>query len=280
MLDITFSWLVSIGLFLIDLLILIPGSCHMHPGRMAPGSRILVLATLLLASITITMLIALVHFNIDPYPFGIIYSFCLMALCVEVWFREDPQLLNGTHKYKELQGFPFFLFHQPGATGTKALVPMTSYTRVFGAWHAGGVCLCFFMNVLANDFPLAQKAQTSLALGLLWVTWGAINQWRSIYGAAQFCQMGIMFHSLAGPGCGLCGYWMLLFWYNNRIQGSWTVSESVLLGTFGLYTSCAVAWFVTQERKEAAPDKPMVSSMDENAKKIGEQEPLVFKGKF
>jgi len=248
------SWQIALGLFAADVLVIIPVSCHMLPGPMTPGSRTLIAATLLFALITLATLIALVDHDVDPYPYSTIYALALMVLCVEVWFREDPQLINGSR----LKGFPLFIFHQPGAAGTKATVPMASYTRVFGAWHAGGVCLCFFMHVLANDFPLAQKAQTSLALGLLWVTWGAINQWRSIYGAAQFCQMGIMFHSLTGLGCGLCGYWMLAFWYNNRTPGSWTGSESVLLGSFSLYVLCAVAWFVTQERKEATPDTPMV----------------------
>ena len=249
------SWYIAIGLFILDVFVLIPVLCHIFKGSMKPGSRTLISSTLLLGSITLAETIVLVYFNVDPYPFAIIYSFCLMVTCVEVWYRKDPELLNGS----KLKGFPFFFFFQPGAAETKAIVPMASYTLVFGAWHAGGVCLCFFMNVLAYDFPLTQKAQTSLALGLLWVIWATINQWRSIYGAAQFCQMGIMFHSLAGPGCGLTGYWMLSFWYRNRGDGSWTVSECVLLGTVALYMVFAMMWLVTQERREATQDsKPMM----------------------
>lgn len=196
----------------------------------------------------------LVKYNVDPYPYGILYSGTLMLVCVEVWYREDPQLSNGSH----LKGYPFFFFHQPGATKTKAPVPMAGYTRVFGAWHAGGVCLCFFMHILGNDFPRAQKAQTSLALGLLFIIWGAINQWRSIYGAAQFCQMGIMFHSLVGPGCGLCGYWQLAFWQNNRTNEGLMTGEIILLGTFASFVFGAVIWLLTQERREAAMDKAVV----------------------
>uniref|UniRef100_A0A7S4SUW7 Uncharacterized protein n=1 Tax=Ditylum brightwellii TaxID=49249 RepID=A0A7S4SUW7_9STRA len=243
------SWHVGIIKYAVDV-ISISVSSNMLRGPMAPGSLTLIGVTFVSALISLGVLINLIKYNVDPYPYGIIYSGTLMLLCVEVWFQEDPELFNGSR----LKGYPFFLFHDAGAAKTKAPVPMSSYTRVFGAWHAGGVCLCFFVHVLANDFPLAQKAQISLALGLLWLIWAAINQWRTIYGAAQFCQMAIMVHSLTGPGCGLCGYWQLWYWYVNRTSENYTVSECILLGTFASYFLCATVWLLTQERKEAAPD--------------------------
>merc|ERR1719150_2986766 len=169
-----------------------------------------------------------------------------MVLCVEVWWFEDPQLFNGS----KLKGWPFFLFHQPGAAETKAPVPMTGYTRVFGSWHAGGVCLSFFMHILGNEFQGVERARVSLALGMLWVIWAATNQWRAWYGAAQFCQVGIMFHALTGPGCGLCGYWFLIWWHMNR-AGAYTAGEITLMATFGIYVLLTLAWLATQERKEA-----------------------------
>lgn len=201
----------------------------------------------LVAVITYVM----VSMDADPFPFGILYGGALMVLCTETWFREDPQLFNGTI----LKGWPFFLFHQPGGEDTKAPVPMSGYTRVFGSWHAGGVCLCFFMHVLGLGFDEAHKAQTALALGLLWLIWAAINQWRAIYGAAQFCQAGIQIHGLTGPGCGLAGYWMLMWWHKHRTPGAFNGGEVTLLATFGIYELFALIWLFTQEVKEAVPDK-------------------------
>jgi hypothetical protein len=248
------AWLIAVIQFVLDV-IYINVSCHIFPGPMAPGSSTLIIATVLTTIFSVGTLTFLIIYKVDPYPFGIIYSGALMLLCVEVWYREDPELFNGSR----LKGYPFFLFRQPGSTGTKAPVPMAGYTRVFGAWHAGGVCLCFFMHIIAYDFPYEQKAQVSLALGLLWLIWGTINLWRTIYGEAQFCQTGIMVHSLIGPGCGLCGYLHLWFWYSIRfVTGqaqNLTVSEYILLGTVAFYFLCAMVWLVTQERKEAIPDK-------------------------
>lgn len=187
----------------------------------------------------------------DPFPYGILYGGALMVLCTEIWFREDPQLFNGT----VLRGWPFFLFHRPGAEDTLAPVPMSGYTRVFGSWHAGGVCLCFFMHVLGLGFPQAQKAQTALALGILWFVWASTNSYRSIYGAAQFTQTGIQIHGLTGPGCGLAGYWMLIWWRQHRDEGAFTGSEVTLLTTLGIYVLFSLAWFASQERTESVPDK-------------------------
>mmetsp|Transcript_20467 Transcript_20467/g.44427 ORF Transcript_20467/g.44427 Transcript_20467/m.44427 type:complete len:258 (+) Transcript_20467:68-841(+) len=221
------SCLVGFCLIAFEIFVLIPLSAHLYPGPMAPGSSTLITATLGLAVIAAAKLAVLMENNIDPFMCGLWYSFALLVLCVEVWFRENPELLNGSR----FKGYPIFLFHQPGGNGTKAIVPMPGYTRIFGAWHAGGVCLCFFMHVLGSGFPLEQKAQTALALGLLWAIWATINQWRSTYGASQFCQMGILFHSLTGPGCGLYAYWMLHFWLTNRSPGKFTGGEFILLGT-------------------------------------------------
>jgi hypothetical protein len=246
------SNLVGLCLVAFELVALIPLSCHIFPGPMAPGSSTLIAATLTFAVVTTLKLKVLMEHDIDPFAYGTWYSFALMVLCVEVWFREDPSLFNGS---KFTNGYPTYLFRQPGATQTKALVPMSGYTRVFGAWHAGGVCFCFFMHVLGSDFPRAQKAPTALALGLLWFIWAAINQWRSIYGAAQFCQMGILFHGLTGPGCGMEAYWMLHFWHQNRIPGDLTHAESVLLGTVAAFVLCTVAWLAINERNEAVSEK-------------------------
>lgn len=244
------SWNAGIVLFAFVAGIYLPMSCHILPGPIEPGSNKLMVSTLLSALISIGALALLVERNIDPYPFGIIYSGTLMLLCVEVWFREDPLMFNGSAS----KGFPFFLFHRPGGDRTMAPVPMaSSYTRrVFGTWHAGGVCLCFFMHVLANDFPMAQKAQTSLALGLLWLIWATINQWRSVYGGGQFCQMGVMAHSLVGPGCGLCGFWHIWFWHTNRrtSSGKFTTSEYILLGTCASLFFVAVAIWVVVAMKD------------------------------
>jgi len=200
----------------------------------------------------------MVNMKADPFPFGILYGGALMVLCTETWFREDPQLFNGTL----LKGWPFFLFHQPGGTDTKAPVPMKGYTRVFGSWHAGGVCLCFFMHVLGLGFPTPQKAQVALALGLLWVIWASINSWRAIYGAGQFCQVGIQIHSLTGPGCGLAGYWMLIWWHKNR-EGDFVEGELVLFVTFGIYCVFTLLWLLTQPRMEAVADKEAVAGKED-----------------
>ncbi len=243
------SYIVGFGVIALELLIFIPLLCHMFPGPMAPGSSILITATLILAGFSALKLMILMSFNIDPFAYGSWYSFCLMVLCVEVWFREDPELFNGS----QFKGYPVFLFHQPGGNGTKATVPMAPYTRIFGTWHAGGVCLCFFMHVLGSDFPLEQKAQTALALGLLWVIWATINQWRSIFGEVEFCQMGILFHSLTGPGCGLCGYWMLHFWHKNRTPGNFTSGELVLWSTVVVFMACAAVSLKIQQRHDPMP---------------------------
>lgn len=243
----SYSGLVGFCLVMLEIFVLIPLSCHVFPGPMAPGSSIFMTATLVFAAFTAFKLMILMSCDIDPFAYGTWYSFALMVLCVEVWFREDPELFNGS----QFKGYPIFLFHQPGGSSTKASVPMAPYTRIFGSWHAGGVCLCFFMHVLGTDFPMEQKAQTALALGLLWIIWASINQWRSIFGAEEFCQMGILFHSLTGPGCGLIGYWMLHFWRTNRTPGNFTNGELVLWGTVDAFVVGAAVWLHVKYQQRA-----------------------------
>merc|ERR1719271_180901 len=186
----------------------------------------------------------------DPYPYSMLYSGALMVLCVECWYTEDPKLFNGSAS----SGWPFFLFHRPGAPSTMAVIPMKSYTRVFSSWHAGGVCLSFFIHVLGRDFPMAQKAQVSLAVGLLWIIWASINSVRFIYGGDQFCQIGIAFHSLVGPGCGLCGYWHLWFWFTHRGSGAFASNEFILGGVFGVLAVIALAVAAMGGHQEALAD--------------------------
>ena len=140
----------------------------------------------------------------DPYVFSTCYAFALMLLCTECWFRSDPWLFNHS---------PLYLFRAPGEP-SKAPAPMTPYTRVFSAWHAGGVCFCFFMSLLGMGFPVQQKKEVSLALGLLWIIWGTTNSWRAIYGKAEFYRPGAAMHSLIG-GCGICGFWNLAYWLSH-----------------------------------------------------------------
>jgi len=244
------SWIPALVVF-VGTVVVIPILCHMFPGPMKPGSLQMLLVNGVSSAVVALLAVGLVNSGADPFYYGILYSGALMLLCVEVWFSEAPQLFNGS----VLKGWPFFLFHQPGAEETKAPVPMSGYTRVFGSWHAGGVCLCFFMHVLGLGFPEAQKAQVALALGLLWVIWASSNSWRAIYGAAQFCQTGIMFHGLTGSGCGLCGYLMLIWWHQHRGEGAFAGSEVTLLVTFGIYVFLTLAWLATQERTEAVSDK-------------------------
>jgi len=248
----TSSSLISFCLVVFEIVAFIPLASHLCPGPMAPRSSTLIVASSSFALISAIMLKILMDFNMDPFAYGAWYSFALMVLCTEVWFTEDPELFNGSR----FRGYPTYLFHQPkDNNGTKAVVPMLSYTRIFAAWHAGGVCLCWFMHVLGTDFPLEQKSQTALALGLLWGIWAAINQWRSIYGGAQFCQVSILFHSLTGPGCGLCAYWMVYFWYTNRTAGTFTSGERILLGTVATFIGCTVGWLLSHESKQAVSDK-------------------------
>lgn len=244
------AWTPWLILFAADVL-LIPVACHLLPGPIPPGSTKQIVLTIGGALLNAVLATYFISAGTDPYPYGILYSGALMVLCVEVWWFEDPQLFNGT----KLKGWPFFLFHQPGGADTKAPVPMTGFTRVFGSWHAGGVSLSFFIHVLAFGFPPQEKAKVALALGLLWVIWASINQWRAWYGAAQFCQTGIMFHSLTGPGCGLCGYLLLGYWVQNRV-GDYQSGEIVVLSTFGLFCIVSLWWLLTHERTEAVPDKP------------------------
>ena len=159
---------------------------------------------------------------IDPYPFSIFYAFGLMVLCTECWFRSDPWLFNHS---------PLCLFKDPGGK-TKAAAPMAPYTRVFSAWHAGGVCFCFFLSVLASGFALPAKKEASLALGLLWLTWATTNSWRAIYGGNEFNRGGIACHSLIG-GCGICAYWHLAYWYSHT--ESLRYAEITIIGTFILF---------------------------------------------
>jgi len=244
-------WTPWLMLFAADIL-LIPVAAHIFPGPYAPNS--ITSIGLTLGGLALNVALASYFFSIapfDPYPYGILYSGALMVLCVEVWWFEDPQLFNGTR----LRGWPFFLFHQPGACDTKAPVPMSGYTRVFGSWHAGGVSLSFFMHVLGFNFPVAQKSEVGLALGLLWVIWAVTNQWRAWYGAAQFTQTGIMFHSFTGPGCGLCSMLHLGYWFFNRVGATFSPSEITLLSTFSIFVVATIGWLLTQPRVEAVPDK-------------------------
>ena len=155
----------------------------------------------------------------DPFLFGVLYSGALMVLCVECWFRDDPWLFNHS---------PLYLFRAPGER-TKAEVPMSPYARVFSAWHAGGVCLCFFTSVIALDFPLQAKKEISLALGLLWLIWATTNTWRALFGGDTFYRPGIALHSLIG-GCGVCAVWHLGFWFANT--NSIRTGEVVVLAVF------------------------------------------------
>lgn len=227
-------------------------ACHAVPQALQPGSKQLVLAHLGMGSLTLFLTYLL--WAADPYHYGMLYSGALMVLCTECWYTDDPQLFNGS----KTRGWPFFLFRRPGSDSSMAVVPMASYTRIFSAWHAGGVCLCFFMHVLALNFPAPQKAAVSLALGLLWIIWASINQWRFIYGGAQFCQIGISFHSLVGPGCGLLGYWHLSFWLHNRIQSA---EEMVLLVTFAAFVVATTFWLATHERAASDVREPLTSQM-------------------
>eukprot|EP00751_Fragilariopsis_kerguelensis_P004719 CAMPEP_0170831094 /NCGR_PEP_ID=MMETSP0733-20121128/49786_1 /TAXON_ID=186038 /ORGANISM="Fragilariopsis kerguelensis, Strain L26-C5" /LENGTH=260 /DNA_ID=CAMNT_0011196651 /DNA_START=244 /DNA_END=1026 /DNA_ORIENTATION=+ len=246
------SNLVGFALVVLELLVIIPVSAHLFPGPMAPSSFALLQVTLAFLLVAALKLYVLMSNSIDPFGYGMAYSFALMVLCVEVWFREDPELFNGSL----FHGYPTYLFHRPGETDTKAVVPLSGYTRVFGAWHAGGVCLCFWMHVLAQGFPIAQQTDVALALGALWGCWAFINQWRSIYGAAQFCQTGILFHSVTGPGCGLMAVWMVWFWQSHRPAGALLQqSESVVLGTMAAFGLCTVVWLATHERQEVASEK-------------------------
>lgn len=179
---------------------------------------------------------------IDPYPFGIFYSFALMVLCTECWFRRDPWLFNHS---------PFFLFRAPGKP-TKAEVPMAPYSRVFSAWHAGGVCFCFFMSVLAIDFPVQAKKEVSLALGLLWLTWATTNSWRAIYGGNEFFRPGAACHSLIG-GCGVCAFWHLAYWFFST--QSLRTGEIIIIGVF-VFFAVLVAYNMPRLRKEALELSP------------------------
>jgi len=258
--EVSESWLPSLALFA-GAVISVPVMAHIFPGPLAPGSSSMMIVQGIGAVAVVGLMSYLTTIDADPFPYGMLYGGALMVLCVEVWYREDPTLFNGTLFGRWvffLRGWPFFLFHQPYEQDTKAPIPLSGYTRVFGSWHAGGVCLCFFMHVLGMSFPQEQKAQTALALGLLWVVWGAINSWRSVYGAAQFCQSGIQIHSLTGPGCGLAGYWMLSWWSRHRGPvpfADFTSSETIVLGTFGIYAVFTMLWLLTQERVEAVADK-------------------------
>ena len=173
----------------------------------------------------------------DPYPFSIFYSFALMVLCTECWFRRDPWLFNHS---------PLYLFRAPHGP-TKADVPMAPYARVFAAWHAGGVCFCFFMSILAINFPQSAKKETSLALGLLWLTWATTNSWRAMYGGNEFYRVGALFHSLIG-GCGVCAFWQLGYWYANT--SSLAIGEVVILGVYCAFIVLALV-SVTRLRRDA-----------------------------
>lgn len=251
--EVSESWMPSLVLFA-GAVISVPILAHIFPGPLEPGSRQMMAAQGVGIVAVVGLMSYLTQIDADPFPYGMLYGGALMVLCVEVWFTENPKLFNGSLS----RGWPFFLFHQPWQPDTKAPIPLSGYTRVFGSWHAGGVCLCFFMHVLGMSFPQQQKAQTALALGLLWVTWGAINWWRSVYGAAQFCQAGIQIHGLTGPGCGLAGYWMLSWWSRHRGPepfANFANSEVTVLGTFGIFTVFTLLWLLTQERVEAVADK-------------------------
>jgi hypothetical protein len=196
---------------------------------MEPGSPKLIGAHFISASVTAALAGWVISQEIDPYGYSFFYAFALMMLCTECWWFDDPKLANGTLT----KGWPFFLFHAAGAEKTKAVIPQKPYTRVFSSWHAGGVCFSVFVHALAAEFPVPQKAQMSLALAMLWTIWACTNSVRVIYGGAQFCQAGIMFHSLAGPGCGLCGYWHFAFWLQNR-SDTITSHEGTTLVIYGV----------------------------------------------
>ncbi len=174
---------------------------------------------------------------VDPFVFGTIYAGALMLLCTECWFRSDPWLFNHS---------PLFLFRAPGES-TKAPPRMAPYTRVFSAWHAGGVSFCFFVSLLGLGFPEQQKKEISLALGLLWIIWGTTNTWRAIYGGREFFQPGIAAHSLVG-GCGLCGIWHLAYWLTRT--DALRMTEIAVLIVFTFFVAIA-ALRITRLREEA-----------------------------
>ena len=157
----------------------------------------------------------------EPFIFGAIYSGALMILCVECWFSDDPWLFNHS---------PLFLFRAPGEV-TKADVPMGRYTRVFSAWHAGGVCFCFFTTIIAMDFPPEAKKEIALTLGLLWLIWATTNTWRALFNSDSFFRPGAAMHSLIG-GCGIAAYWHLGYWYTNTT--ALKTGEIIVLTVFSI----------------------------------------------
>jgi hypothetical protein len=245
-------WSAAVAFFL-GVVVLSIVACHVMPGPLKPGSSEIIKGHAIMGVITGFAGYVALNFmpGSDPYPFATLYSGALMVLCVECWYTENPKLFNGSLT----RGWPFFLFHRPGEQKTMAVIPMKSYTRVFSAWHAGGVCLSFFMHVLGGDFPSSQKAQVSLAVGLLWIIWASTNYVRFIYGGAQFCQIGIAFHSLVGPGCGLNGYWHLWFWWTQRGSGPLANSENILLGVFVSLTAIALVTAALGGHQEAPADE-------------------------
>ena len=131
---------------------------------------------------------------------------------------------------------------------------MAPYTCVFSAWHAGGVCFCFFMSVLGMDFLDPAKKEVSLALGLLWIIWASINSWRSVYGGREFFRPGIAMHSLVG-GCGILGFWHLAFWFSrtDSLRGG----EIVVLGVFAVFAFATLLNLVRLRGKPIGTELPL-----------------------
>merc|ERR1712127_1053323 len=98
------------------------------------------------------------------------------------------------------------------------------------------------MTVVAMDFRTAEKAKVSLALGQLWIIWASINMYQAIHGGEQFFRPGIALHSLVG-GCGIMGYWHLLWWYSNTVALS--IGEYLIIGTFAVLVLSTLISFAT-----------------------------------
>ena len=103
------------------------------------------------------------------------------------------------------------------------------------------------MSVLAIGFPIQQKKEASLALGLLWLTWATTNSWRAIYGGKQFYRPGAAAHSLIG-GCGVCAFWHLAYWYVNT--DSLRTGETIIIGVF-VFFAALLAFNLPRLRREA-----------------------------
>ena len=95
------------------------------------------------------------------------------------------------------------------------------------------------MSLLAMGFPVQQKKEVSLALGLLWIIWGTTNSWRAIYGKAEFYRPGAAMHSLIG-GCGICGFWNLAYWLSHTT--ALRFAEVMVLTVFAVFAVASACY--------------------------------------